>query len=129
MAWLAARTVSVNSSAPSASRMAGARLAEQLVLAAGLGHDLPPLGERVEVVAGGPAVGAGVALGEVGDGGEEVAERVERHAPHLAQVVAGADELLLGGDVLGPLLEGQRDPDEGDPGRAHTPSAMACSKP
>ena len=79
IAWFAARTVSVNTSAPSASLIAGARLAEQLVLADRLRHDLAALGERVEVVARGAAVGAGVALGEVRDRGEEVAERLERH--------------------------------------------------
>ena len=64
--------------------------AEQLVLAARLRHDLAPLRERVEVVAGGAAVGAGVALGEVRDRGEEVAERFERHVAHLAEVLARA---------------------------------------
>ena len=43
MAWFAARTVSVNTRAPSASPMAGASLPEQLVLAAPLGHDLAPV--------------------------------------------------------------------------------------
>ena len=69
--------------------------AEQLVLADGLRHDLAPLRERVEVVARGAAVGAGVALGEVRDRREEVAERIERHVADGAEVLARAHEPLL----------------------------------
>ena len=79
MAWFAARTVSVNTSAPSASLIAGARLPSSSYLPLSCGHDLAPLGERVEILARGAAVGTGVALGEVRDRGEEVAERLERH--------------------------------------------------
>ena len=91
--------------------------AEQLVLRVGLRHDLTALGERVEVVARGAAVGAGVALGEVGDGGEEVTERFERHVADGAEVLAGAHEPLLDGEVLRPFLDRQRDTDERDAGR------------
>ena len=130
IAWFAARTVSVNTSAPSASLIAGRQAAEQLVLADRLRHDLAPLGERVEVVARGAAVGAGVALGEVRDRGEEVAERLERHVAHRAQVLARAHEPLLDRGVLGPLVDrAARRRRTRRAARAHTPSAMACSKP
>ena len=79
-----------------------------------LRHDLAPLGERVEVVACGAAVGAGVALGEMRDRGEEVAERLERHVPHRAQVLARVDEPLLDRGVLGALVGRQRHADERD---------------
>ena len=77
--------------------------AEQLVLAARPRHDLASLGERVEVLARGAAVGTGVALGEVRDRGEEVAERLERHIADLPEVMASVDQRLLGRGVLGPL--------------------------
>ncbi len=91
--------------------------AEQLVLAAGPRHDLAPLGERVEVLARGAAVGTGVALGEVRDRGEEVAEGLERHVVDEPEVLAGVDERLLGRGVLGPLSRRQLHADERDPGR------------
>ena len=96
-------------------------MAEQLVLAAGLRHDLAPLRERVEILAGGAAVGAGVALGEMRDRGEEVAERLEWHPAHLAEVMACAHELLLGRGVLGPFVDRQLDPDERHPRRRAHP--------
>ena len=114
IAWFAARTVSVNTSAPSASLIAGARLPEQLVLPGRLGDDLAPLGERVEVVARGAAVGAGVALGEMRDRGEEVAERFERHVADRAQVLPRAHEPVLDRDVLGALVDRERHADERD---------------
>ena len=117
IAWFAARTVSVNTSAPSASLIAGARPPSSSYLPLDLRHDLAPFGERVEVLARGAAVGAGVALGEVRDRGEEVAERLERHVAHQAEVLAGADEPLLDGGVLGPLLGRELDADERHPGR------------
>ena len=130
MAWFAARTVSVNTSAPSASLIAGARLPSSSYLPLDLRHDLAPLGERVEVLAGGAAVGAGVALGEVRDRGEEVAERLERHVAHLTQVMTRAHEPLLDRGVLGPFVDRQRARRRTRrAGGAHTPSAMACSKP
>ena len=129
MAWFAARTVSVNTSAPSASLMAGARLPRSSYLPIGLGHDLAPLRERVEVLARGAAVGAGVALREVRDRGEEVAERLERHVLHQTEVMTRAHESLLDGGVFGPLVDRQRHARRTPPEAAHTPSAMACSKP
>ena len=83
----------------------GREAAEQLVLPDRLRHDLAALGERVEVVARGPPVGARVALGEVRDRGEEVAERLERHVAHRAQVLARAHESLLDRGVLGPFVD------------------------
>ena len=83
----------------------GREAAEQLVLADRLRHDLAALGERVEVVARGAAVGAGVALGEVRDRGEEVAERFERHVAHRRRCWRALDEPLLDRDVLGALLD------------------------
>jgi hypothetical protein len=59
-------------------------ISEQLVLADRLRDDLASLRERVEVVARGPTVGPRVALGEVRNRGEEVAERLERHVSHRA---------------------------------------------
>ncbi len=79
----------------------GREAAEQLVLAAGLGDDLAPLGKRVEILTRGAPVGTGVALGEMRDRGEKVAERLERHVANLAQVIARVHELLFGRDVLG----------------------------
>ena len=117
MAWFAARTVSVKTSAPSRVADRRRQAAEQLVLPARLGHDLASLRERVEVLARGATVGTGVALGEVRHRGDEVAERLERHPAHLAEVVPCADELLLGGGVLGALPDRQLHPDEGDAGR------------
>ena len=95
--------------------------AEQLVLAARLRHDLAALGERVEVLTRGAAVGPGVALGEVRDRGEEVAEGLERHSVHQTQMMTGVDELLLGRDVLGPLVDRQLHADEGDAGSGAHP--------
>ncbi|MCU0274363.1 MAG: hypothetical protein MUE34_14120, partial [Acidimicrobiales bacterium] len=95
MAWFAPRTVSVNSSAPSAAAMTA-------------------LGEGVEVVAGGAAVDAAVALREVRHRCEEVAERVERHTADGAQVAARSHQSLLGRHVLRALLRRQRHPDERD---------------
>ena len=51
---------------------------------------------------------------------EEVAERFERHVADGAEVLAGAHEPLFDGEVLRPLLDRQRDTDEGDArARAH----------
>ena len=115
IAWFAARTVSVKTSAPSASLIAGARLPSSSYLPIDLRHDLAPLRERVEVVARGAAVGAGVALGEMRDRGEEVAERLERHVADRAEVLPRAHEPLLDRGVLGALLDRERDADERDP--------------
>ena len=65
----------------------------------------------------GAAVGAGVALGEVRDRGEEVAERLERHVADPTEVMTRAHEPLLDRGVLGPLVDRQRDADERHPGR------------
>ncbi len=86
--------------------------AEQLVLATRLRHDVASLGERLEVLAGGAAVGPGVAFGEMRDRGEEVAEGLERHPVHGAEVLTGAHESLLAGGVLGPFVDRQLHPDE-----------------
>ncbi len=117
MAWFAARTVSVNTSAPCASQDGRRQLAEQFVLAARLRHDLAPLGERVEILARGAPVGTGVALGEMRDRGEEVAERLERHAADETEVMTRAHESLLRRGVLGPFVNRQVDADERHPRR------------
>ena len=65
----------------------------------------------------GAAVGAGVALGEVRDRGEEVAERFDRHVPDGTEVLPRAHELVFGRGVLGAFVDRQLDPDERDAGR------------
>ena len=98
----------------------GREAAEELVLAGRLRDDLAPLGERVEVLARGTAVGTGVAFGEVRDRGEEVAEGFEGHVAHAAEVKPRADEPLLDRGVLGALADRERYADERDAGsRAH----------
>ena len=89
--------------------------AEELVLADRLGHDLAPLRERVEVLARGAAVGAGVPFGEMRDRGHEVAERIERHPRDLAEMAARAHQALFDRDVVGTLLIGEGHPDERHP--------------
>ena len=64
--------------------------AQQLVLPDRLGDDLAPLGERIEVVARRPTVGARVSLRQVRDRGEEVAEGFERHVADAAQMLPRA---------------------------------------
>ncbi len=112
MAWLAARTVSVNTSAPWASRMAFARLPSSSYFPL----DWATISRRLENASrywrAARPFGAGVALREVGDRGEEVAERLHRHAGQGTEQVAGVDELVLGGDVLGPLVDREVDADE-----------------
>ena len=109
--------------------MAGANRPSSSYLPDALGHDLATFGERVEVLARRPTVGAGVLLGQVAHRGEEGPERLDGHAAHLAQVGARPDQLRLGGDVLGPFLDRQRHPHEGHPRSGADPVAMACSNP
>ena len=91
-------------------------LAERLVLRRTGRHDLPTRRERVEVLVGGPTVGAGVVGGEVVDGSEEVAERLVGDALDLLELSTGGDDTALGGVVFGALLPGERYRHEADAG-------------
>ena len=99
----------------------GGKAAQQLVLAAALGHDEAAFGEGVEVVPGRPTIGAGVVFGQVTHCGQERPEGFEGHPSHRAQVMAGAHQLLLGGDVLGPFLNRKGHPHKGHPGSGADP--------
>ena len=91
-------------------------LAEGLVLRRTGRHDLTTRRECVEVLVGGPAVGAGVVGGEVMDGSKEVAERLVGDALDLFELSAGGDDTTLGGVVFGALLTGERYRHEADAG-------------
>ena len=88
--------------------------AHQLVLPGRLGDDLAPLGERVEVLARRPTVGARVPLRQVRDRGEEVAEGFEWHVADAAQMLPRADESVLDRDVLRTFSVRERDAHERD---------------
>ena len=98
-----ARTVSVNSRAPSADLIASANLPRASYFAE-LVATISRRDENVEVLVGGPAVGAGVVGGEVMDGSKEVAERLVGDALDLLELSAGGDDTALGGVVFGALL-------------------------
>ena len=80
-----ARTVSVNSRAPSADLIASANLPRASYFAE-LVATISRRDEHVEVLVGGPAVGAGVVGGEVMDGSKEVAERLVGDALDLLEL-------------------------------------------
>ena len=120
IAWLAARTVSVKTSAPSASLIAG-EAPEELVLAVGVGDDLAALRERVEILAARHARRGRRRARRDGRPPRGSRRRV-RAACRARAAGGGAHRRAVASTAAysGALVDRERDADEGDALVAHT---------